>query len=132
MFELIDNISAANEGSREFDGDIALQLGWQQNGKGWRHWINPEGKENQEVPFFTESVDAARSFIPGGWTWGISTHPDNEVFNPGGAQAYVTQQPSGDGYEHADAQTPELALCIAILKARSSVDGHTPNKPEGG
>lgn len=109
--DLIARLEAATEGSRELDGAIYETV------TGVRI-TGPRDKEWLVVPFYTTSLDAALTLVPEGLCWGLNTHPEDEIFNPGGAQAFVSDMLEDGIYAHADAATPALALCIAALKAR--------------
>lgn len=120
--ELIERLRAAEGGSWELDAEIAELVGytvvWRNEG-GLAYWHDPAGRYiGVMVPGFTRSLDAALTLVPEGLQHGYATHPTDEVFNPGGAQAYVTDGLENGAYAHADAATPALALVIAALTAR--------------
>jgi hypothetical protein len=71
---------------------------------------------------FTASIDAAVALagrVLPGWLFGIETFPNDEVFTPSGAQAFVAEDRSrlDAGYGHGEAKTPAIALVLAILRA---------------
>ena len=61
---------------RELDGEIALTQGWKRHGKGWAHWIDPDGGTNRHVPFYTGSLDHALLLSGDSWLaallWAVS------------------------------------------------------------
>lgn len=121
MDNLIAELEAATEGSRDLDGEIALSLGWVKHHAGWAHWTTPEGLENQHVPFFSDSLDAALTLVPEGWVWHVQI--DYEL--PGRANLYNAVPGGKDDppvHVQADGATPVLALCIASLKARQAME----------
>ena len=112
--DLIARLEAAMEGSRELDKTISKLIG--------TYSAPDRGDPTGTWKSYTTSLDAALTLVPEGWQFGIGTHPADELFNPGGAQAYCTKHGTGGaprGYAHADAHTAPLALCIVALKARA-------------
>ena len=126
--EIIERLEKATGPDRWLDADIhrTVTPGMADTitdfSKGW--CIGGNHVTPVKAPAYTASLDAALSLVPEGWLWGVNTFPANEVFSPGGAQAFVHHPDWGDdvelGYEHAEAKTPALALVIAALKARQS------------
>ena len=56
---LLAELEAATGPSRELDAKIARAVGWRErDGMFGREWISPAGRM-AELPFFTESLDAA-------------------------------------------------------------------------
>ena len=98
MTSLIHRLETAAEGSRDLDGDIALLLGW---------------KKDQEVPFFTESIDDALTLVPEGWSWRLDnanpTHPEADLWGP------IKRLECKQEYISAGGRTPALALCVGVL-----------------
>lgn len=107
---LIDDLEAAEVGSRVLDEQIAIYLGWtyssrEMYGKCWRA---TNGKSFYEPPRYTTSIDAADSLRPDGWTI--------EVGNINGVwECEIAKK--GTAYIEALAKTEPLARCIAALKA---------------
>lgn len=71
---------------------------------------------------YTASLDAAVALagrVLPGWTYGMEMFPSDEIFNPSGAQAFVSKDRSvlDAGYGHGEAKTPAIALVLAILRA---------------
>jgi hypothetical protein len=60
-----------------------------------------------------------------GWKFEIEGFPDNEVFNPGGVQAFFA---NGTHYGHGEAKTPEMAAMLAAISALAATAGR-PNDP---
>lgn len=122
--DLIARLEAATEGSRELDIDIGELQGfiWQDGG-----WCGADG-DFRELPSYTTSLDAAMTLVPEGLEWMVS----NRAKRPHTGRAYVhnkalifaglggmTKNPEYRGYEHT-ASTPALALCVVVLKARTT------------
>lgn len=136
--ELISELEAATDGASDLDRKIMIADGWTPEEKPTVRgmWSAPRGRRflhaghvitgaSNEYPY-TRSLDAARALVPDGWQWGIITYPENELFNPGAAQAYCMKlarvaERVLDGHAHAEGRTAELALCIAALKARHNI-----------
>ncbi len=89
---------------RELDADIALTQGWTEHPGD--NWIGPFGQI--AVPYYTASLDAAVTLVPGPAWWWVEAQPLVHG-------AYL----SGCGDERvARGTTPALALCCAALRAR--------------
>lgn len=122
MKDLIAEMEAATEGSREFDITIARLLGHKLRVGPWMAAPNPMEPDYPAtipVPFYTTSLDAALILVPKGWTWSVdATAPecliDWVLYEPGlwadGARAVK-----------GESHTPALALCIASLRARQAL-----------
>ena len=126
MNNLIAELERATEGSRELDAKIAvaahplLATFRDDPERGAGHWISDHDGPVYALDY-TTSLDAAVMLLPEGLQYGISTHPKEEVFNPGGAQAFVMDM-GCTLYVHADSATPALALCIVFLRARQAME----------
>ena len=123
--EAADVCDLSDMSARELEGGIALALGWKQVGKGWAHWTDPDGNTNRHVPFYTTSLDAALTLVPGGWVWHVQI--DYEL--PGRAHLYNAVP--GNKYDppvrvQANGATPALALCVAALKALDALKAKEP------
>jgi hypothetical protein len=105
--DLITRLEAASEGSQELDEAIARYLS--QVEYSW--WRERPGPSN-----FTRSVDAALTLlpVPKQWTWQVS----NRAPAPHKGRAFLHNLELRKVIEDT-AATPELALCIAALKARA-------------
>ncbi len=112
LAEVLSQLDAAKEGSRELDRLIWLFLGVE--------------LEMEQPPFYTTSLDAAASLVPEGYDWEIGTYHLKEGEDwpvgsgPAGRvmrSATVGQCLNGDGprWEGDEKSTPALALCAAAL-----------------
>lgn len=115
--KVLDNLEAAEQPSRNLDGQIALALGYTKKVElkpdpdsgelvSINRWFPPGGaKRHINVPNYTTSIDAAfslaQSKVPdlGGCAW-----------NDGKGVAQI-----GDGPK-CHAATPALALCVAVIR----------------
>lgn len=129
MRDLIANLEAAAEGSRELDQQIAEATGWvvryygdidqflatkiRANGEGFTH----------ELPRYTASIDAALTLVPEGWRWQAGRYSIDadhcrcelaEIGQVGGFGMGIKVRVQAAG------KTVPLAICIAALKARSA------------
>ncbi len=111
MTGLIKQLEAATEGSRGLDYLIHTKLGWVDQDQGG--WDGPNGEHTGEGwPYYTTSLDAALTLVPEGLRWTLRYDPTRKL-------NYWTWVWTDDGPCEAYKPTPALALCIAILKARS-------------
>lgn len=147
--DLITQMEAATEGSRELDCRIAYALGWRFNGcsedgvegrigdDDWPdldniggHWHKPgdrwaESHEDpglprwDDPPEWTTSLDAAMTLVPEGWRVYAI-----QQHHHGDLRWYAgIDQVYGQGIGRTDGPVnggPALALCIASLKARDA------------
>lgn len=115
---LITDLEQAKGPDKNLDASIALTMGYRRRvekiqtsptGEPVRRvlWIVPSGDEVLDVPPYTASLDCARELAEqispqnvGGFSW-----------EPGKGKAKLDEGP------HCKAATPEIALCIAALKA---------------
>lgn len=129
--DLIKRLEAAEEGSRELDGDIALIL------DAPRHFFESKGVSFDptalqvdgpdcfggkpiwgggghlwEATHYTTSIDAALTLVPEDFDYSL-------IRCDGLFIADVSKSQSFDVNE-SEAATPALALCIAALKARKA------------
>lgn len=116
--DLIARLEKATGPDRELNKAIPAALGYVWNGAapGWR-WEHANGTLLQDADF-TGSIDAALTLVPEGW-WatieckGKYFHAGLEYVGPGEI----------DGPEDVWARnrpSPAIALCIAVLKARTA------------
>lgn len=106
MEKLIAALEAATESSFELNAAIA-RLDFYREAHG--------DLADNEVPDFCASIDAALTLVPANHDW--SLHADN-------GEAIAGCMPSNeDGCDVADCHgaTPAIAICIAALKARTSI-----------
>ena len=113
MDKLIRDLGAAAEGSRELDAEVMRAMGFVLQDFGGKHWARgayPYGKARPPNFSPTTSFDAALSLMPEGWWYEKSL--DN-ILTIGPTPHDIQNSFSGQS------ATPILALCIAVLKARS-------------
>lgn len=120
MKELIEKLEAAEVGSRELDALVfcALNPGWRE-GRGIQAGAVIRAGSMRTPDLVTASLDAALALaervLPNHKGWGIATHQENKF------GAVMAHDPFGNsGGVEAYGKTPALALCIAILKAKSA------------
>jgi hypothetical protein len=121
--ELIAQLEAAGEGSRELDGLIWC---WLEDAEfdrvecipallGTCLFYRKDGKETNigAWPAYTTSTDAALGLVPPalGIMWDVAKYPGES------AAAYVGPR-DAPFREFVVARTPALAICIAALRAR--------------
>lgn len=117
MNELIERLEKAQGPHYRLSQDIGEAL----NLPGHYRYQHP-GSENQSWPHYTASIDAALRLIPDGLFWSIS-HGRTKSGEPLGGVSIRT--PLLDVVSEAEAETTELAICIAALKARGAVQQST-------
>ncbi len=134
MTDLITQLEAAPEGSRELDVEIGRLVGLKIHGEFWQivpGVMEPDHKAVIPIPFYTYSIDCALTLVPEDWIVSISKRADTHwVGEPYKYHWYAHM----DLYEHNEenslsgceritssgaAPSPALALCIASLKARA-------------
>ena len=111
---LIAKLEAAEGPSRELDGLIHGAIGRVERGFNI-HKLNPN------LPAYTASLDDAVSLVPEGWR----VHEFQEA-DDGRWRCLVVRAEGRGGSSGAGLYwrpTPDLALCIAALKAREAGDG---------
>ena len=129
---LIARLEAASEGSRELDraihlvvfADFIKERGMVEDGDGWR---DPQYGAIAPPQDYTTSLDAAITLVPKGWFWRVG----RTSIYAGWALVHKTHPDHGEpgrnefGWSKATGTTPVLALCIAVLKARSAAEKET-------
>lgn len=124
LSDLIERLEKATGADRELDALIYIQKypesaddpGPSIGGHGWA--FLRYGVVRDDVPLYTDSVDAARTLVPKGHHWHL------HVVSHFGCIPCAGVCPDGDDrIEHHAAPTPAIALCIASLKARMKVAG---------
>jgi len=121
---LIAKLASAKEGTREFDVQVGKATGW--HGSNWAvGWLPPEVKlteaefaRHQVMPAFTTSLQAAVDLVPEGWAGG-----GRLVGEPPYAMELLNTNEDESGFVNSSANTPALALCVAILRAVEAKDG---------
>lgn len=131
MDELIARLEAATGPSREFDGEIALLLGWtfqKMKGDARQYWRRPGVKEyylraNEGPPPYTASVDHAETLVPDRCGYEVRSFRHMTLASIINDQT----EPDGEGQTgptfsraHIVGRHPALALTLAALKARRS------------
>ncbi len=119
MKDLIAELEAAPEGSRELSDKVLLAIGWigqsaasQQAGILIPHWKSPDGRDVPSGlrPSPTESLDAALTLVPEGYGFAM--------YAVSGGQYEATVQSGGSCIK----PSLPLALCIASLRARQAME----------
>lgn len=126
---LIARIEAATEGSRELDCVIAVASGeffikGEICGEPAYCYIDSDevlhmpgnGGGAAMVPNYSESVDAALTLVPEGWSHGYRLTTANDDL---GSLVEAWVRTKGRMWHGVTHSTPALALCAAALRARS-------------
>lgn len=124
MDQLIADLEAATEGSRELDAAIAVVLHPRFSTyrddpeRGAGHRISDRDGPVYALDY-TTSFDAAQTFVPDGCGWSMNDDGEGFVFEKiereGGPGWLIIGVCDGD-------TTPALALCIAALRARQAME----------
>lgn len=115
LLRLAERCEQAEGPDREIDVEIARTMRV-------TVWLrNVEDTANYETTYwrYTSSIDGALSLVPEGAFWRVGH--DGEGPDPSMFRADVLHTP-GSGHHIARAATPSLALCVAALKARASME----------
>ena len=121
---LVAKLEQAKEGDHELNVAIGAMLGWQPPKRDdgvaqrWALWLAPDGKAKQ-LPWFSESLDAALTLVPEGWSWRIQNN---------GLTALCA--PDNDLGDYSKGATPALSCCIASLKERACIGHREGQKSE--
>lgn len=148
LSELIERLEKATGPDRELDVAIGFAIGRIRERDG--NYLYAMGNDSdmvvepndyddrlvaQPLGYYTASIDAALTLVPEGWGWSVGSPWANETPDAGGwpwsdiwirgeqeiyldGAATVTDSP---GWNHFNAPTVALALCIASLKARDAI-----------
>ena len=111
MNNLIAELERATEGSRETDITIARLMGHQLRVGPWmaaENPMEPDYPATIPVPFYTTSLDAARTLGSEDARWKVGDGKGGPYASVGGPRIY-------------EAATPILALCIAALRERQAM-----------
>lgn len=133
---LIAELEAATEGSRELDHSIFLATHPEQGttSEGGEYWyaghLDEDGGPWIRLPKYTTSLDAALTLVPKGWSLfglrqGDPTLSDSNPEKRSWASIKPHQQNDAGwklGIQMNHALTPALALCIAIAKTRQAIE----------
>ena len=128
MTDLIKRLEEATGSDRELDADIALLVGYRRKGakstigiSDGYVWAEPgeQFSYGTRPPSYSSSLDAALTLVPEGC--GAKIHYDTAYKGYAAASVFPTRE--GEGHELAanvgmDKRTPDIALCIAALRAR--------------
>jgi hypothetical protein len=126
MNDIIERLEKAEWPYIELERDLALALGWKHVRTDGHDepfaWQAPDGTHHDEYPDWLTSIDAAMTLVPEGRKVTLEHEPNCGFAMAGYAQARVYEPNKRDGFSVAEASTLALALCIAALKARASMD----------
>lgn len=120
MNDLIEKLENAISPDGALDDDLAKVLGWtftKMKGDARPYWRKPgETAYYMRIarPNFTASIDAALTLVPENWDWSVS--PSEACVSSKDGRFLA----SGDREFYARHAVPAIALCIAVLRARSS------------
>lgn len=150
MNDLIERLEKASGPDRELDVAIGFAVGRIRERDG--NYLYATGNDSdmvvepneyddhivaQPLPYYTQSIDAALTLVPRGWGWNVGSPWGNELKDGSGnpwadiwirgerdisleGALTVTDSP---GWNHFNAPTVALALCLAALKARCADRG---------
>lgn len=149
MRELIARLEAAAEGSEALDAAIVAAIDWRPewcSKDGGELWVddsdphliavrlNTTGQRSRgqppigAFPAFTTSLDAALTLRPADWRWQVSDravppHKGRAFLNNGASMiiGMAGARNPAFRYQECTAGTAALAICIAALRARSTV-----------
>jgi hypothetical protein len=116
---LISRLETVEEGSRELDAEIYTALGATPPETEGRYWTGPCGTTRHYgslIPAYTTSLDSAMSLVPEG------AHTEFAYEDRHRRSWKWSLRRNGYSFE-ARGNTAALALCIASLRARSSIEG---------
>ncbi len=128
MDDLIERLQKATGPDRQLGNDILLACGWriEEEGDGPDRrlfWSSPDADYNDgDQPDPTASLDAAR-IVASGFYWIASEGRTRDSEPLGGAQVFRKSylvKPLAE----AEHESVEIALCIAALTARASLNIH--------
>jgi len=124
LLALAERCEQAAGPDRELDAEIAVALfggeiiwktaNWTMDSYPARRVQNSDyigGYQNAAIFTYTESLDAAVTLVPEGWTWG--------KFFGGSAECVSISGPS-ILFERGLSDKPALAICAAALRARAA------------
>lgn len=139
LSDLIARLEAAKNGNQKLGDAVLLACGWRKSPNFDRdnpqpYWIRPDGQNvatNRPNP--TTSLDAALTLKPNGWQCGFEEAGCADHVRRPEAWCWPNDfyweqdwQNGEEGYRshpnatRAVAETPTLAMCAAILKAREA------------
>lgn len=124
MTDLLSRLQALTEPSREIDAEIFERFG-KVNEDHCRSWCAMDGRTNLKrkdfirawAPSYSESLHAALTLVPGGWTVGVHSDCNGRWFaemRQCGVGTHISWPSAGN----ARAVNGAIALLIAIMKAK--------------
>lgn len=119
LSDLIARLEAAKEGSRELDRKIAFAVNW--NGFQNEDQIYKENAD--DIPNWTQSLDAALTLVPEGWGAEIFWHDGATA-----ADAYVDLRLPNPRWKEPDCPTELLSTYAALVS--SYEDDDRPINPD--
>jgi len=115
MTSTIKRLENLKDPDREVDAEIAKAIGWRDfisDKVPAYYWIDEENRPRLEVPYFTGSIDAARSICKDAFPTLICTVYRKQMVR-------LIKQSDQPSFEYTGiGKTIELAWCIAALRAR--------------
>ena len=142
LLALAERVERADGPDRELDAEIALAAGWEKStDEEWvEYWHLPDkgqiphiiwqpyrardiGAFRTALPYFTASIDAAITLVPGGKEWTLDCLDPSRDPRFGHCQARIMLLDRADDPEElgpqaiANGNTPALALTAAALRA---------------
>jgi len=147
--DLIERLEKAERGSYTLDAEMwCARNGYafvMWDGAGCVYRMQPDSGishiRHSDIAPVTTSLDAALALaerVLPGWDWKVSgPRPPIEGYDEreGPPHASLTRRGplvANEGFAVADAATPALALCLAILKARTAASSSSPGTVQGG
>lgn len=140
MQTLLQRLESLTAPSREVDAEIALSIpGFcaptahydaKDDCLVWHEYHEhglPGAHLSQELPRFTASIDAALLGKPDGFYWRMTM--GRELPDAALNSVVLRKHDSAEIFAQAEHDTPAIALCIAIVKARGGVWRPTPLPP---
>ena len=143
MQDLIKRLQEAKKGKRAFDGQITVAVRAMKTSRGttlpdwvdrnYPDWHSAEDGTvfatkngfNWQPLHYTTSIDDALTLVPKGWDWVVG-RTETRLFPPDWEPDDLEREVrvvSVSLFDESDVyRTPVLALCIAALKARHSID----------
>lgn len=141
VLDLIERLEKAEAGDVALNCAVARVFGYHVPDRAWSGWHDPDGKHIGLPPAFTTSLDAALALaervLPGCFCGVQKNRWAGKAWT-----AYLTVA-DAEGEIEQDADTPALALCIAVLRATTPAEAdavgtseasaplQSPETPEG-
>lgn len=115
---LIEKLSAATGPDRDIDGALVEVFAthpplWKRKRGSTSEWGNDHPLSSWDAPRYTASLDAALALVEKklpGWDWEVHNNGLARLLSPEGNSIY------------ANAPTPALALCLALLRALQAME----------